>query len=97
LDRLGGRLVNPKTGKVYHAVYSPPKVPGIDDEDGTKLIQRPDDRPETIKSRYALYLRERNGIVDTLVKGGVEVSLVSGTRDPAQIENDLEKKIQGWI
>jgi adenylate kinase len=97
LERLGGRLVNAKTGKVYHSVYSPPKVPGVCDEDGSKLIQRPDDRPETIKSRYALYQKERSGIVEGLKKGRIESVKVSGTRAPEEIEQELEKKIKSWI
>ncbi len=97
LDRLGGRLVNTKTGRVYHSVYSPPKVAGICDEDGSKLVQRPDDRPETIKSRFALYTRERNGIVDALVTGGVGLVKVAGSRAPEAIEQELENKIKGWL
>ena len=64
--RLAGRWVNPRTGKVYHSEVNPPKVAGICDEDGAELIQRSDDRPDVIRSRYQLYREQRNGIVEGL-------------------------------
>jgi adenylate kinase len=55
MERLTGRWTNPRTGRVYHAVFNPPKVAGIDDEDGGELIQRPDDQAETIEKRLREY------------------------------------------
>lgn len=63
VKRLAGRWVNPKTGRVYHAEVNPPKISGICDEDGTELIQRSDDKPEVIRSRYKLYTEQRDNIV----------------------------------
>jgi adenylate kinase len=53
--RLTGRWTNPRTGRTYHMVFDPPKVPGIDDEDGGPLVQRPDDQLETVLKRLAVY------------------------------------------
>jgi adenylate kinase len=86
--RLADRLVNAKTGRIYHRVLNPPKVVGICDEDGSALIQRSDDNPETIRSRYALYRSERDGIVSSL---GGESSLlrVDGIGSPEEVGNRL--------
>ncbi|HEY0798821.1 MAG TPA: nucleoside monophosphate kinase, partial [Candidatus Baltobacteraceae bacterium] len=51
IKRLTGRWTNPRSGRVYHAVYSPPKVAGIDDEDHGPLVQRADDTLETVTKR----------------------------------------------
>ena len=55
IERLSGRRVNPTTGRTYHVKFDPPKHEGVDDIDGTKLIQRDDDKPETIANRLKVY------------------------------------------
>jgi adenylate kinase len=97
LSRLGGRLVNPRTGRVYHKVHNPPKKAGFCDEDGGELIQRPDDQPETIKSRYALFMGERNGILEVLKTVDPVVHSIDGNQDPAMVEKALETKIKSWF
>lgn len=57
IDRLGGRRVCPKCKATYHVTGNPPKVEGICDHDGEALIQRPDDRPEAVKTRLEEYDR----------------------------------------
>jgi adenylate kinase len=54
-QRITGRWSNPRTGRVYHATFNPPKVAGIDDEDGGPLVQREDDRAEVVAKRLAEY------------------------------------------
>jgi adenylate kinase len=54
-DRLTGRWTHEASGRTYHAVHNPPKVAGIDDLTGEPLIQRPDDKEETIRTRLAVY------------------------------------------
>lgn len=53
--RLTGRWTNPRTGRTYHAEFNPPRVAGIDDEDGGPLVQRPDDSREVVVDRLAEY------------------------------------------
>jgi len=54
-ERLTGRWTHEASGRTYHVVHNPPKVAGIDDETGEPLIQRPDDKEETIRTRLAVY------------------------------------------
>lgn len=62
VSRVADRVVNPRTGRVYHKVMNPPKVAGICDQDGQPLIQREDDKPETIRARFKLYESQLAGI-----------------------------------
>lgn len=53
--RLSGRRVHEASGRIYHVQHNPPKVDGIDDETGESLIQREDDKEETVRKRLAVY------------------------------------------
>ncbi len=54
-ERLLGRWTNPRTGRVYHETFNPPKRAGVDDEDGGPLIQREDDAPKTVRTRLDVF------------------------------------------
>ena len=58
VDRMGGRRVCEDCGASYHMVAVPPKKEGICDKCGGKLVQRPDDAPETVLSRLEVYHKE---------------------------------------
>lgn len=53
--RLSGRRTHPASGRVYHVEFNPPKVEGRDDETGEELIQRDDDREDTVRERLRVY------------------------------------------
>ncbi|HYQ37738.1 MAG TPA: adenylate kinase [Pseudomonas sp.] len=55
ISRMSGRRVHPASGRTYHIQYNPPKVAGKDDETGEELIQREDDREETVRKRLDVY------------------------------------------
>ncbi|MCQ4348746.1 adenylate kinase [Pseudomonas stutzeri] len=55
ISRMSGRRVHPASGRTYHVQYNPPKVEGKDDETGEELIQREDDREETVRKRLDVY------------------------------------------
>ena len=55
IDRMGGRRVHPASGRTYHVAFNPPKIDGRDDVTGEALIQRDDDREETVRKRLAIY------------------------------------------
>jgi adenylate kinase len=55
IERLSGRRVHPGSGRTYHLQYHPPKAQNTDDETGEPLIQREDDKEETVKKRLNVY------------------------------------------
>jgi adenylate kinase len=62
--RLSGRRVHPASGRTYHVVFNPPKVAGKDDVTGEDLIQRDDDREETVLKRLQVYHTQTRQLVD---------------------------------
>ena len=63
VSRLSGRRSHPASGRVYHVVYNPPKVEGKDDETGEDLVQRDDDKEDTIRDRLATYHNQTEALV----------------------------------
>lgn len=63
IDRMSGRRVHPASGRTYHVKYNPPKVAGKDDETGEDLIQRDDDKEETVKKRLSVYHEQTEVLV----------------------------------
>ena len=63
VTRMGGRRVDPISGRTYHIVYNPPKVEGKDDVTGDPLIIRDDDKEEVVKERLATYHAQTEPIV----------------------------------
>ena len=63
VDRMSGRRVHLSSGRTYHVKYNPPKVEGKDDETGEDLIQRDDDKEETVKKRLAVYHEQTEVLV----------------------------------
>ena len=55
IERMSGRRVHTASGRTYHVTFNPPKVAGKDDVNGEELIQRDDDREETVKKRLEVY------------------------------------------
>ena len=70
VDRITGRRVNPRTGRIYHVRNMPPRVAGIDDETGEKLIQREDDREDVVRKRLDVYRRQTEPVVAYYRAGG---------------------------
>ncbi|MCP9759585.1 adenylate kinase [Aquitalea sp. S1-19] len=64
IDRMSGRRVHLSSGRTYHVTYNPPKVEGKDDETGEALIQREDDKAETVMKRLAVYHEQTEVLVD---------------------------------
>jgi adenylate kinase len=64
LRRLSGRRVHPASGRTYNIVFNPPRVPGKDDATGESLVQRRDDREETVRQRIATYYEQSKPLID---------------------------------
>ena len=63
LERMSGRRVHVASGRTYHVKFNPPKVEGVDDVTGEPLIQRPDDKEETVKKRLEVYHTQTEALV----------------------------------
>ena len=63
IDRMSGRRVHPASGRSYHIKFNPPKVEGKDDVTGEPLVQREDDKEETVKKRLDVYSQQTRPLV----------------------------------
>jgi adenylate kinase len=63
IERMSGRRVHPASGRTYHVKFNPPRQEGRDDATGEELIQRDDDREETVKKRLAVYHEQTEVLV----------------------------------
>jgi adenylate kinase len=75
IERLTGRWTNPRSDRTYHTVLNPPRVAGIDDDDGGPLEQRKDDTHEVVVDRLATYDEKTAPLIDYYDKTGLLVKL----------------------
>lgn len=64
IERMSGRRTHPASGRTYHVKFNPPKVEGKDDITGEPLIQRDDDREETVRKRLEVYRQQTRPLVE---------------------------------
>lgn len=64
IRRMSGRRVHPESGRSYHTEFNPPKVPDRDDVTGEPLIQRDDDREETVRKRLEVYHEQTEPLIE---------------------------------
>jgi len=64
IERMSGRRVHLASGRTYHTHFNPPRVEGIDDVTGEPLVQREDDREETVRHRLSVYRAETYPLTD---------------------------------
>ena len=64
IKRMSGRRVHPASGRTYHVTFNPPKQEGKDDQTGEPLVQRDDDKEETVKKRLEVYHEQTQPLVD---------------------------------
>jgi adenylate kinase len=100
VSRLSGRRVHPDSGRVYHVEHQPPGTPDIDDETGEALVQRDDDKEETVRRRLAVYHEQTEPLVQfykMLEEKGLSVKVVSidGQADVQKIRNRLAEVLNG--
>lgn len=75
IERLSGRWTCRAEGHVFHTLYSPPRIPGRCDFDGSELYQRDDDKPETVANRIHVYLEQTQPLIDYYRQAGVLVEI----------------------
>jgi adenylate kinase len=86
--RLSGRRTCAKGQHVYHVEFDPPKHEGVCDQDGSRLIQRDDDKPETVRKRLSVYHEQTEPLVDWYDDKGV-LRRFDGTRSPDEVNDRI--------
>jgi adenylate kinase len=83
IDRMSGRRVHPASGRTYHITFNPPKVAGKDDVTGEALIQRDDDKEETVRKRLQVYNDQTRPLVDYYSTWATQSSAADKVKAPA--------------
>jgi adenylate kinase len=86
--RLSGRRTCVKNGHVYHVELDPPKHEGVCDQDGSRLVQRDDDKPETIQKRLEVYHEQTEPLIDWYEERGL-LRRFEGTRTPDEVNSHI--------
>jgi adenylate kinase len=90
--RLSGRRVCVKAGHNYHVEFDPPKHEGVCDQDGSRLVQRDDDKPEVIRNRLRVYHDQTEPLIDYYDEQGL-MRRIDGTRNPAEVHDHIRAVI----
>ena len=103
IDRITKRRVHPGSGRVYHLEFMPPKTDGMDDETGEALIQRDDDKAETVKHRLDVYHKQTAPLIDyyqSLEKSmpnGASYHAVNGIGEPKVIFDTVKTYLEADV
>ena len=88
IERLAGRWFCKICQTPYHIVYNPPQVAGVCDKDGGELIQRPDDRPETVTNRLKVYFDQTSPLIEHYRRKGL-LTEINGEQDIEKVYADI--------
>ena len=95
IARLSGRTQCPVCGTLYNVISKPPKVPGVCDLEGAKLIVREDDREEVIRERLEAYEKQTRPLLDYFREKGKRLYEVDASHDsPEQVFRNIEALIR---
>ncbi len=92
IRRLSGRRMCVKSGHNYHVEFDPPKHEGVCDQDGSRLVQRDDDKPEVIKNRLRVYHQQTEPLVDHYDGQGL-MRRIDGTRPATEVHDHIRAVI----
>ena len=92
IRRLSGRRVCVKSGHNYHIEFDPPKREGVCDQDGSRLIQRDDDKPEVIENRLRVFHEQTEPLVDHYDEQGL-MRRIDGTRPASEVHDHIHAVI----
>lgn len=93
VTRLAGRRTCESCGAVYHIEADPPKVEGICDKCGGKLIQREDDKPESIKRRLEIYDDQTRPLLNYYAEKGI-LETINGDQEIGKVTSDILEAIE---
>ncbi len=94
--RMTGRRSCPKCGAVYHIEHLKPKVEGLCDNDGTELVQRPDDNPDVVANRLKTYHQQTEPLVD-YYRNNSTVYDFDADRSPDEIRVSIFEKLDALV
>ncbi|MFK7914057.1 MAG: adenylate kinase [Pseudomonadales bacterium] len=100
VERMSGRRVHMASGRTYHVTFNPPKVENIDDETGEALIQRDDDKEDTVRERLAVYHEQTHPLVEfyqarsASAEAKVRYVSVDGLGDVEKVRADIFHKLR---
>jgi adenylate kinase len=97
VKRMSGRRVHPGSGKNYHIDFNPPQIDGRDDDTGESLIQREDDKPDTVLKRLAVYHDQTKPLSDFYLNQSLESNLKYITVDGSRAVDDVFDLISSQI
>jgi adenylate kinase len=97
VKRMSGRRVHPGSGKNYHIDFNPPQIDGRDDDTGESLIQREDDKPDTVLKRLAVYHDQTKPLSDFYLNQSLESNLKYITVDGSEAVDDVFDLISSQI
>ena len=89
VERITGRRTSPISGKIYHIKYNPPEVEGMAEDGKTPLIQRDDDKEETVKKRLAVF-HEQAEMLKSFYKSTGKLHIIDGTKKPDEVFKAIE-------
>jgi adenylate kinase len=90
--RISGRRVCIKSGHNYHVDFDPPKNDGVCDQDGSRLIQRDDDKPDVVENRLRVYHAQTEPLIEYYDQRGL-MRRIDGTRSPADVHDHIRAVI----
>ena len=96
VKRMSGRRVHLASGRTYHIIFNPPRVADKDDETGEPLVQREDDREETVRNRLKVYHEQTSPLIEYFTRlsgqnraGAPQYIRINGMRDINEIKESI--------
>lgn len=98
VDRISGRRVHEASGRTYHLRYDPPQRPGVDNETGEALVQRPDDEEATVRDRLRVYHEQTGPLAvfyrDLATRTDTRYSVVDGSGSVSAVRTAIAEELR---
>lgn len=98
INRMSGRRIHQSSGRSYHIEFNPPQNEGIDDETGETLIQRDDDKPDTVKNRLEVYWEQTNPLIVYYRSKSIQTDLkyieIDGSKTMENVSLEIKKALE---
>ena len=98
INRMSGRRVHQPSGRSYHLEFNPPEKDGVDDVTGEPLIQRDDDKPETVKNRLEVYWEQTNPLIVYYRSKSVQSDLkyieIDGSKSMEKVSSQIQAALE---